>query len=313
MRIVAALGGNALLQRGEKPAASIQRHHVEDAVAKLADIARDHELIITHGNGPQVGLLAVESANDRELAQPYPLDVIGAQTQGMIGYWLLQAFTSVLPDRPVVALVTRTIVRADDPAFEHPTKFVGIGYDKCEARRLASASHWTIAPDGARWRRVVASPEPHAIVESAMIQRLVNDGAIVICAGGGGIPVVRDIDSGQLSGVEGVIDKDLATALVAHQLKADVMLILTDVPGVYRDYGTANQQLIHMATSEELRAMTFSDGSMGPKVEAACRFVESMGTRAVIGQLDDAESLLEGTSGTTVVLDAQTCPGRKWP
>src|ERR1039458_5779308 len=141
MRVVAALGGNALLQRGEKPGASIQRHHVDDAVAQLALLARDHELIITHGNGPQVGLLAVESANDRELAQPYPLDVIGAQTQGMIGYWLLQAFTSV---------------RADDPAFEHPTKFVGIGYDKCEARRLASASHWTIAPDGARWRRVVA-------------------------------------------------------------------------------------------------------------------------------------------------------------
>jgi carbamate kinase len=313
MRIVAALGGNALLQRGERPAASIQRHHVDDAVAQLASIARDHELIITHGNGPQVGLLAVESANDPELAQPYPLDVIGAQTQGMIGYWLLQAFTSALPDRPVVALVTRTIVHADDPSFEHPTKFVGLGYDELDARRLAAARGWTIAQDGARWRRVVASPEPYAIVESSMIQKLANDGAIVICAGGGGIPVVRDVDDGRLSGVEGVIDKDLATALVAHHLKADVMLILTDVPGVYRDYGTPDQQLIRMATAEELRAMSFSDGSMGPKVEAACRFVESMGTRAVIGQLDDAEDLLEGTAGTTVVLDAQTCPGRKTP
>jgi carbamate kinase len=310
MRVVAALGGNALLQRGEKPAASIQRHHVDDAVAQLACIAHDHELIVTHGNGPQVGLLAVESANDPELAQPYPLDVIGAQTQGMIGYWLLQAFTNALPDRPVVALVTRTIVDGDDPSFEHPTKFVGIGYEESDARRLAAASNWTIAQDGARWRRVVASPEPHSIVESSMIQELADAGAIVICAGGGGIPVLR-ADDGRLSGVEGVIDKDLATAVIAHDLKADVMLILTDVPGVYRDYGTPNQQVIQFATAKELHAMSFSAGSMAPKVEAACRFVESMGSRAVIGQLDDGEGLLEGSSGTTVVLDAQSCPDRK--
>jgi carbamate kinase len=307
MRVVAALGGNALLQRGEKPMASIQRHHVDDAVAQLALLARDNELIVTHGNGPQVGLLAVESANDPELAQPYPLDVIGAQTQGMIGYWLLQAFTNALPDRPVVALVTQTLVSDDDPAFEHPTKFVGVGYEEIEARRLALASKWTIAQDGQRWRRVVASPDPVAIVESPTVQALANEGVIVICAGGGGVPVRRTTD-GHLRGVEAVIDKDLATAVIARDFGADVMLILTDVPGIFRDYGSPEQRVIRLAMAKELRLMTFSEGSMGPKVEAACRFVESTGQRAVIGMLDQAQGLLAGTSGTTVVLDAQARP-----
>jgi carbamate kinase len=306
MRLVVALGGNALLQRGEKPAASVQRHHVEDAVAQLAHVARDNELIITHGNGPQVGLLAVESANDPELAQPYPLDVIGAQTQGMIGYWLLQAFANSLPERPVVALITQTVVDLHDQAFAHPTKFVGLEYDESTATRLAAAGQWTIAPDGPLWRRVVASPEPLAIVESAMIRSLAKEGVIVICAGGGGIPVRRD-EHRQLVGVEAVIDKDLASAVIARDVNADVMLILTDVPGVLSDYGTASPQLMKRVTAEELRAMTFSAGSMAPKVEAACRFVETMGERAVIGRLDDAEGLLEGTHGTTVVLDAQHC------
>ncbi len=310
MRVVAALGGNALLQRGEEPAASIQRHHVEDAVTQLASIARDHELVITHGNGPQVGVLAVESANDPELSLPYPLDVIGAQTQGMIGYWLAQAFTNALPDRPVVALVTRTIVDRNDPSFQHPTKFVGVTYDETEARRLAASSNWTVAPDGARWRRVVASPEPRSIIESPMIQKLAGGGTIVICVGGGGIPVREDGD-GHLSGVEGVIDKDLATAVIARDLQADIMLILTDVDGIYRDFGSSDQQLIHAATSKELRAMSFSAGSMGPKVEAACRFVESGGTRAVIGKLDEAQGLLAGTSGTTVTLNDEACFSRQ--
>lgn len=305
MRIVAALGGNALLQRGEKPAAAIQRHHVEDAVAQLSLVARENEFIITHGNGPQVGLLAIESANDPELAVPYPLDVIGAQTQGMIGYWLLQSFTNALPDRPAVALVTRTIVSMDDPSFERPTKFVGIGYDEKEAQRLAGVNGWAIAQDGTRWRRVVASPEPHVIIDAPLIQRLASDGVIVVCAGGGGIPVARG-DDGRLHGVEGVIDKDLATAVIANELKADVMLILTDVAGVYRSYGDPDQELITDVTVKELRSMTFSAGSMGPKVEAACRFVELTGSRAVIGKLDDAQGLLAGTSGTTVVPTSDT-------
>jgi carbamate kinase len=208
--------------------------------------------------------------------------------------------------------VTRTIVNKDDSSFKRPTKFVGLGYDELDARRLAAASGWTIAQDGARWRRVVASPEPQTIIESSMIQKLANGGAIVVCAGGGGIPVLEGPD-GQLSGVEGVIDKDLATAVIARDLKADVMLILTDVPGVYRDFGLPTQEVIKLATTKDLRSMSFSDGSMGPKVEAACRFVESMGTRAVIGTLDDAQGLLEGISGTTVVLDDQAYLDGKAP
>jgi carbamate kinase len=299
MRIVAALGGNALLQRGEKPAASIQQHHVEDAVTQLALLASDNDLVVTHGNGPQVGLLAVESANDPVLAQPYPFDVLGAQTQGMIGYWLLQAFTNALPSQRVVALVTQTLVSDDDPAFEHPTKFVGIGYSESEAHRLAALNHWTIAQDGERWRRIVASPDPIAIIESSVIKTLADDGAIIICAGGGGIPVSRSSD-GRLGGVEAVIDKDLASAVIAQDLHADVLLILTDVPGIFIDFGTPAQCLVHLVTVEELRDMTFSAGSMGPKVEAACRFVTATGKRAVIGMLDEAQGLLDGTSGTTI-------------
>ena len=173
---------------------------------------------------------------------------------------------------------------------------MGVGFEEVEARRLAETGRWTIAPDGDRWRRVVASPDPVAIVESSAIQAQANPP-----------PVRRSVD-GHLSGVEAVIDKDLATALIARDFLADVMLILTDVPGIFCDYGTPEQRVIRLATAKELRAMTFSAGSMGPKVEAACRFVEATGQRAVIGMLDDAQGLLAGTSGTTVVLDAQARP-----
>ena len=219
MRLVAALGGNALLQRGEQPAATVQRHHVEDAVAQLAHVAHDNELIVTHGNGPQVGLLAVESANDAALAQPYPLDVIGAQTQGMIGYWLLQAFANALPDRPVVALVTQTVVDIADPAFAHPAKFVGLGYEKKEARRLALASHWSIAPDGPLWRRVVASPEPHrhrGVGHDSLSRRRRESSSSAPV--GAGYRCNAGTRTGRLSGVEAVIDKDLAhSAVIARE------------------------------------------------------------------------------------------------
>jgi carbamate kinase len=300
VRLVVALGGNALLQRGEQPADSIQRHHVEDAVTQLSQLARENELIITHGNGPQVGLLAVESANDPELTQPYALDVIGAQTQGMIGYWLLQALVNALPGRKVASLVTQTLVSAEDPAFEHPTKFVGLVYDEAEARRLAALNHWSIAHDGAHWRRVVASPEPQAVLGLMAVEALAKSGVIVVCTGGGGIPVVRSSD-GHLSGVEAVIDKDLATAVVACELHADAMLILTDVAGVMADYGTPEERVISKISAKELRGMSFAAGSMGPKVEAACRFAEGTGHRAVIGLLDESLGLLDGSSGTTVV------------
>lgn len=298
MLIVAALGGNALLQRGEKLAAQIQQHHVVDAVAQLAQLCGGNQLIVTHGNGPQVGLLALESASDPELEHPFPFDVLGAQTQGMIGYWLLQAFKNAVPERESVALVTQTLVELDDPAFAHPTKFVGHGYDQLEAQALATKNAWTIAPDGALWRRVVASPEPREVIEAAAIERLVRHGTIVIGVGGGGVPVVRE--RGLLRGIDAVIDKDLATALLAITIQADLMVLVTDVAGVIEHYGTPEARVVSSATVDELRAQHFASGSMGPKVEAACRFVEATGRRAVIGALDEVLGLVEGTSGTSV-------------
>jgi carbamate kinase len=269
---------------------------VLDAVARLVAVADGNTLLVTHGNGPQVGMLAVESASDPVLDRPFPFDVLGAQTQGMIGYWLAQALANALPMRRVVALVTQTIVDLEDPAFQKPTKFVGRGY---EARPPAGAE-WTMHQDGPLWRRVVASPEPLEIVEIETIKELVSSGTIVVCCGGGGIPVSRD-EKGILRGVEAVIDKDLATAVIARHTDADIMLLLTDVPAVLCDYGTEHERPIHSATVEELRAMGFAAGSMGPKVEAACRFVEATGRRSAIGSFDDAADLLVGTAGTSVV------------
>jgi carbamate kinase len=299
MLIVAALGGNALLQRGERPGAQIQQHHVVDAVAQLAQLASGNELIVTHGNGPQVGLLALESASDTTLERPFPFDALGAQTQGMIGYWLVQALNNAVPSRDAVALVTQTVVGPDDPGFRHPTKFVGRGYEEDEARRRAMAGQWTIRQDGPLWRRVVASPEPLEVVEHATIESLVHAGTIVVCVGGGGVPVVRD-QQGKLLGVEAVIDKDLATSLLARLVDADVVLFLTDVGGVFEDYGRPSERLLRSTRVEELRAHSFAAGSMGPKVEAACRFVEATGRRASIGSLDDVAGLLEGSTGTSV-------------
>ena len=299
MRVVAALGGNALLQRSEVPEAEIQEAHVVSAVAELAPLAREHELVVTHGNGPQVGLLALESAQDPALPHPYPFDVLGAQTQGMIGYFLLQALENALPGRQVAGLICQTLVRADDPAFANPTKFVGPVYDEREARRLASERGWEVRRDGTAWRRVVASPQPCALVELATIETLLADRAIVVCAGGGGVPVCRDAN-GQLHGVEAVVDKDLTTALLAQDIGADAFLILTDVPAVELGFGTPTARPVGHTTVAALRARKFPAGSMGPKVDAACRFVEATGKRAMIGQLDDAEELLAGTKGTVV-------------
>ena len=299
MRIVVALGGNALLQRGESPDADIQESHVNSAVGALTPLLQHHELIVTHGNGPQIGALALESAADRALSRPYPFDTLGAQTQGMIGYWIAQALSRTVPDRQVACLVSRTLVGADDPAMSHPTKFVGPVYDEPSAMRLAASHQWQMRQDGAAWRRVVPSPEPVRVVETDMIERLLRAGAVVVCAGGGGIPVIRD-DSGGLHGVEAVIDKDLTAALLATALGAHALLILTDVAAVIRGYGTAGAGPVRRAAVAELRAMSFPAGSMGPKVEAACRFAEATGRTAAIGRLDDAVALLAGTAGTTV-------------
>ena len=299
MKVVIALGGNALLERGEKPDADIQEKHVVRAVDALARLAASHQLVITHGNGPQVGVLALESARDPALSQPYPFDVLGAQTQGMIGYWLVQALNGALPGTRACCLLCRTVVRADDPAFANPTKFVGPVYDEARARQLAAARGWAIGQDGRAWRRVVPSPEPLQVVESEMVMRLTTPETIVVCAGGGGIPVVRD-GAGVLRGVEAVVDKDLTASLLARMLAADALVILTDVDAVEDGYGTPQARPIRQATARELRGRSFPAGSMGPKVEAACRFAEATGGMAAIGRLDDAEALAEGKAGTII-------------
>ncbi|NPC96565.1 carbamate kinase [Nocardioides sp. zg-DK7169] len=299
MRIVAALGGNALLQRGQRPDADVQEANVRRAIAALAPLADEHELVITHGNGPQVGVLALQSASDPRLTSPYPFDVLGAQTQGMIGYWLLQALQNEIPRQPVAAIINQTLVEANDPAFENPTKFVGETYDEQTARKLAAERGWQIRQDGDSWRRVVGSPRPQRIVETRLIRLLLESGAIVICAGGGGVPVVRD-EVGELCGVEAVVDKDLASSVLAEALDADALMVLTDVPAVMKDFGTPDQAPIHRETPPGLRAVTYAAGSMGPKVEAACRFVEVTGGMAAIGSLDEASAILDGKSGTIV-------------
>jgi carbamate kinase len=296
MRVVVALGGNALLRRGEPAEAAVQRAHVREVASALAAVAREHELVITHGNGPQIGLLALE-ADAYEPVAPYPLDILGAESQGMIGYLVIQALASEL-DRDVVAVLTQVVVESDDAAFDLPTKPIGPLYEENQARRLASTNGWIVARDGAGFRRVVPSPEPRAIVELESIRRLVDAGAVVVCAGGGGVPVIRH--GRALDGVEAVIDKDLTAALLAAELGANMLVMLTDVPNVERDWGTTTARPIGRTTPAELRQLSLAPGSMGPKVEAACRFVET-GGHAAIGALQDLEAVVMGAAGTQIV------------
>lgn len=299
MRIVAALGGNALLQRGEKPDSHVQEANVMRAVEALAPLAMDHELVLTHGNGPQVGVLALQSASDPNLTTPYELDIIGAQTQGMIGYWLLQSMQNVLPGRQVAAIINQTLVEAHDPAFDDPTKFVGEVYDEAEAKKLAEQRGWIVKQDGDKWRRVVGSPKPQRVVETRLIRLLLESGAIVVCAGGGGVPVIRN-EHGRLEGVEAVVDKDLTTSMLAEALDADALLVLTDVPYVQRNFGKPDAEPILRATPAALQRENFPAGSMGPKVDAVCRFVEVTGDMAAIGRLEDAVDIVNGKAGTIV-------------
>lgn len=298
MRIVVALGGNALLRRGEPMTASVQRANVRTAALALAPIARSHELVITHGNGPQVGLLALQNAAYPAVA-PYPLDVLDAETEGMVGYLLEQELGRHLPRERVATLLTQIVVDPTDLAFTHPTKFVGPLYDEPQAHALTHDRGWAMARDGERWRRVVPSPEPVEIVELSTIRLLVDQGVTVICSGGGGIPVTAD-GAGGLRGVEAVIDKDLAAALLARGLGADALLLLTDVDGVYQGFGTESARLLRRLTVDQVRAMDLPAGSMGPKVDACCRFVEQSGGVAAIGALADAEAVLAGEAGTTI-------------
>lgn len=299
MRLVAALGGNALLRRGQPLSAANQRDNVAIACEALGPIAAEHDLVIAHGNGPQVGLLALQGAA-YPAVETYPLDVLGAETEGMIGYLIEQELGNRLPaDRPIATLLTQIEVSPDDPAFDQPSKPIGPVYSKAEAERVAAARGWQIAPDGTQFRRVVASPQPKHIFELRAIELLLENGAVVICAGGGGIPVVRR-DDDSLIGIEAVIDKDQASALLAQQLNADALLLLTDVAAVQLDWGTAQARSIRSGSVDALQQASFAAGSMGPKVAAACAFVAATEGIAAIGALEDAVSLLSGAAGTRI-------------
>ncbi len=304
MRVVVALGGNALLRRGEPLTAENQRANARTACEALAPLAAEHELVISHGNGPQVGLLALQGAAYGEV-QTYPLDLLDAQTEGMIGYLIQQELGNVLPfEKRLATLLTQIEVDPADPAFGNPTKPIGPVYTAEQATALEAEKGWTFKPDGDSMRRVVPSPAPRRIFGLETIEALLDIGSVVICAGGGGIPVMytdEAVPAGKrLVGVEAVIDKDLASALLAADLKADALAIVTDVDGVYADWGTPEQRLISRATPAELSAGAFAEGSMGPKVKAACAFVEQTGRPAVIGSITDTQALLRGEAGTTV-------------
>ena len=294
---VVALGGNALLRRGEPPSAANQLRAARDAAEVLAPISVDTRLVITHGNGPQVGLLALKEDAYAD-GSPYPLDVLDAETGGQIGYVIELELDNAIDHQDTVAVITRVRVDADDPAFDEPTKFIGPVYDEGQARELAAERGWTVKPDGERWRRVVASPQPREVVQLGAIRRLVDGGFLVVCVGGGGVPVIAT-DAGE-QGIEAVIDKDLASALLAEGLGAEMLVLATDVDAVYADWGGANQRAIGATTAAELRAGEYAAGSMGPKVEAVCRFVEATGNRAAIGRLEDIAGLIDGSAGTQV-------------
>lgn len=299
MRIVIALGGNAILQRGQPMTAQNQRANIRVAAQSIAAIAAGNEIVIAHGNGPQVGLLALQAAAYHEVA-PYPLDVLGAQTEAMIGYVIEQELGNLLPaGQSLATLLTMIEVDRDDPAFDHPTKPIGPVYDRETAQHLAAANGWTIAPDGDRFRRVVASPKPKRIFEIEPIRCLVEHGVIVICAGGGGIPTLYDAN-GDLCGVEAVIDKDLASALLAEQLGADLLVIATDVDGVYSGWGTPQQVRVASTTPDQLAELDLPAGSMGPKAQAAADFARNTGNEAVIGSLTQITEIVQGTAGTRV-------------
>jgi carbamate kinase len=301
MLIVVALGGNALLRRGEPMTAENQRRNIRVAAEALAPIAAVNQLVVGHGNGPQVGLLALQGAA-YEKVETYPLDVLGAQTEGMIGYMIEQELGNLLPfERPLASMLTMVEVDPGDPAFATPTKFIGPVYTKAEADRLAAEKHWAVKPDGEHWRRVVASPEPRRIFEIRPIKWLLEHDTVVIAAGGGGIPTMYEAGMHRsLTGVECVIDKDLASELLARELNADFFVMLTDAPAVFADWGTPNQKELRRASPAALEAMKFAAGSMGPKVDAACRFATATGKTAAIGALADLGRVIAGEAGTTI-------------
>ncbi|MEZ9339061.1 MULTISPECIES: carbamate kinase [Vibrio] len=295
--VVVALGGNALLRRGEPLEADVQRRNIETAVKTISEIAKVYNVVLVHGNGPQVGLLALQGLEYKKV-NPYPLDVLGSETQGMIGYMLMQEFKNYLPDRNISCMLTQMTVDPNDPAFADPTKPIGPIYEEAEARELAEKFHWIVKPDGQHFRRVVPSPRPTGIVEHEAITQLIDAGHLVICTGGGGIPVKKE--NGKLIGVEAVIDKDMSAAFLAKQLDADALLILTDADAVYLDWGKPTQHALRSTTPSELAKFTFDAGSMGPKIEASCEFIQQGGKVVGIGALEDGLQILQGQAGTNI-------------
>ncbi|KXI21561.1 MULTISPECIES: carbamate kinase [Photobacterium] len=296
--VVVALGGNALLRRGEPLEASTQRINIAKAAQTIAAIAEEYNVVLVHGNGPQVGLLALQGL-EYKAVNPYPLDVLGSETQGMIGYMLMQELKNLLPEQHVSCMLTQMTVDPADPAFIDPTKPIGPVYQEAEARELAEKYHWTVKPDGEYFRRVVPSPQPTGIVEDDAITALIKQGHLVICTGGGGIPV-KKVD-GKLVGVEAVIDKDMSAAFLAKQLEADALLILTDAQAVFLDWGKPTQKALSSTTPAELANYEFDAGSMGPKIEASCEFINQGGKLVGIGALEDGLRILKGEAGTNII------------
>jgi carbamate kinase len=305
MRIVVALGGNALLRRGQPMTVANQRANVRIAAEALAPVALEHELVITHGNGPQVGLLALQGASYHP-DDAFPLDVLGAETEGLIGYLIEQELGNLLPfDKPLATLLTMVEVNHDDPAFADPTKFVGPLYDQAAAAQLAATKGWVVKQDGDAWRRVVPSPEPQRIFELRPVKWLLEQGAVVIAAGGGGIPTMYVPGTRTLVGVEAVVDKDRASALLAIEVAADQFVVATEADAIYVDWATPQRRAIRQATPEALADIGFPAGSMGPKVEAACAFVRATGNPALVGALDQIPALLARDGGTAVVSNVE--------
>jgi carbamate kinase len=296
--VVVALGGNALLRRGEPLEADIQRKNIATAAKTIAQIAQEYNVVLVHGNGPQVGLLALQNSAYTKVS-PYPLDVLGAETQGMIGYMLIQELKNLMPSSNVTALLTQVQVDPKDPAFANPTKFIGPVYEEAEARALAVEKQWSVKADGKFFRRVVPSPLPQRIVEGDAIETLIAQGHLIICTGGGGIPVTWD--GQRLTGIEAVIDKDMSAAYLAKQIKADALLILTDADAVYLDWGKPTQHPLRVTSPAELAGVQFDAGSMGPKIEASCEFVKATGGMVGIGSLEDGLAILKGEAGTNIV------------
>lgn len=296
--VVVALGGNALLRRGEPLEADIQRKNIATAAKTIALIAQEYNVVLVHGNGPQVGLLALQNSAYTKVS-PYPLDVLGAESQGMIGYMLIQELKNLMPSRNVTALLTQVQVDPKDPAFANPTKFIGPVYEEAEARALAEEKRWVVKADGKFFRRVVPSPLPQRIIEGDAIETLIAQGHLIICTGGGGIPVTWDGKC--LTGIEAVIDKDMSAAYLAKQIKADALLILTDADAVYLDWGKPTQHPLRVTSPDELAGVKFDAGSMGPKVEASCEFVKATGGMVGIGSLEDGLAILKGEAGTNII------------